>query len=302
IDVSDTNELEVNLDVDLTGAGLTGKLAFLQLDADTNVDADGNTLTGLGATFGVDVRNKNGGSRIAIADLGDIEIDIGVAAEANVDIGMELQLNSDLVPGADTVFPKIVGDFVLEWSIGDRDAGVLVGFDDIGDALADGLKLVEFQDVGIDLGTFISDFLSPIVEQVKQFTEPLQPLIDVLTAPIPVISDLAGEPYTLLDLAAATGYVDAGLIYAIADVISFINAIPDPAEVGSLILNFGDFTIYDAAGGVTDAFLGGAIDRSKVDKPNFNADDLKNSLNGISTSPGSSSETTKSFTNGLANG
>ncbi|MBL8385220.1 MAG: exo-alpha-sialidase, partial [Burkholderiales bacterium] len=302
IDVSDTNELEVNLDVDLTGAGLTGKLAFLQLDADTNVDGDGNPLTGLGATFGVDVRNGKGGSRLAIGDLGDIEIDIGVAAEANVDIGLELQLNSDLVPGADTVFPKIVGDFVLEWGIGDRDAGVLVGFDAIGDALADGLKLVEFQDVGIDLGTFISDFLSPIVEQVKQFTEPLQPLIDVLTAPIPVISDLAGEPYTLLDLAAATGYVDAGLIYAIADVISFINDIPDPADVGSVILNFGDFTIYDRAGGNTGAFSGGAFDRGAVDLPNLSADDLKDAINSIDAAPGSSAETSKSFTNGLANG
>ena len=300
IDVSDTNELEVNLDVDLTGAGLTGKLAFLQLDADTNVDAQGDPLTGLGVTFGVDVRNKNGGTRISFANLGDIEIDIGVAAEATVNIGMELQLNSDLVPGADTVFPKIVGDFVLEWSIGDRGAGVLVGFDAIGDAIQDGLKLVEFRDVGIDLGTFISDFLSPIVEQVKQFTEPLQPIIDVLTAPIPVISDLAGEPYTLLDLAAATGYVDAGLIYAIADVISFINSIPDPAEVGSLILPFGDFTVFDA----NDANPGwnGSIDRASVALPDIDLQDVRDALGGLNASPGSSSATTKSFTNGLANG
>jgi hypothetical protein len=169
-----------------------------------------------------------------------------------------------MVPGADTVFPKIVGDFVLEWRVGDRDAGALVGFDELGNAIEDGLKLVEFQDVGIDLGTFISDFLGPIVDQVNDFTAPLQPLIDVLTAPIPVISDLAGKPYTLLDLAAATGYVDAGLIYAIADIITLVNSIPDSSEVGSLILPFGDFTVFDIDGpaGLHNSIWDSDFDRS----------------------------------------
>ena len=54
--------------------------------------------------------------------------------EAVIDLGMDLQLNSDLVPGSGKVFPKIVGDFYLEFGIGDRDAGILVGFDEIGNA------------------------------------------------------------------------------------------------------------------------------------------------------------------------
>ena len=34
--------------------------------------------------------------------------------------------------------------------------GVLVGFDEIGNAIQDGLKLVEFRDVGVDLGSTVS--------------------------------------------------------------------------------------------------------------------------------------------------
>ena len=71
----------------------------------------------------------------------------------------------------------------------------------------------------------------------------------MLTAPIPVISDLAGEPITLIDIAGMFGEIDVGLIYAIADIITLVNSIPDPSEVGSLIIPFGDFTIYDASGG-----------------------------------------------------
>ena len=299
IDVSDTNELEVNLDVTLPGAGLTGKLAFLQLDADNN----GNTH--LGATLGVDIRNRTTPSDnlIGIAELGNIGIDVGIAAEAIVDLGLELKLNSDLVPGSGKVFPKIVGDFYLEWSIGNRAAGTLISFDAIGDAIGDGLKVVEFRDVGLDLGSFISDFLSPIVAEVKKFTEPFQPVIDVVTAPIPVISDLAGQPITLVDLAALTGYVDADLIYAIADLITLINSIPDPIAAGSLILPFGDFTVYNVSTGTTPHLWESNFDqadRDAITLPDIDADDIAAALDGLADGAPASSHETAEFTNGLA--
>ena len=46
-------------------------------------------------------------------------------------------------------------------------------------------------------------------------------------------------------IAATYGDFDAGLIYAIADVVSLINRIPDPDESGALLINFGSFTVYD---------------------------------------------------------
>ncbi len=302
LDIADVNELELNLDVTLPGAGLTGRLAFLQLDADDNGD------THLGVTLGVDIRNGRtpADTHLGFAQLGDISVDIGIAAEAIVDLGLELQLNSDLVPGADTVFPKIVGDFYLDWSIGNRSEGTLVGLGGLGNAIEAGLHLVEFRDIGLDLGTFISDFLSPIVQEVQKVTEPLQPVIDVITAPIPVISDLAGSPISLIDIAGMTGYVNADLIYAIADVISLVNSIPDPADVGSLIIPFGSFTVFDDAS-ATAGFQPALWDpgfnpREEIDvagrTPAF---DFSSALSGIDTSGGGSqAETTKSFSNGFA--
>ena len=301
IDVSDTNELELNVDVTLPGAGLTGRLAFLQLEADDKGD------THLGATFGVDVKNRVHPSetKLGFANLGDIGIDVGIAAEAVVDLGLQLKLNSDLVgEDASKVFPKIVGDFFLDWHIGDRAAGTLVPLTDIGNAIQEGLHLVEFRDVGVDLGSFISDFLGPVVHQIQEITQPIQPLVDVLTAPIPVISDLAGKPITLIDIAGMTGYVQPDLIYAIADVITLVNSIPDPSEVGSLIIPFGDFVVYDSEGGsgyqpaLWDAGFNSSQDIDVASRtPSF---DFSSALSGLDTGGDAHSETTKSFSNGFA--
>ena len=95
--------------------------------------------------------------------------------------------------------------------------------------------------MSLDLGSFISDFIDPVLGTVREVTEPLQPIIDFLTTPLPVISDL-GPDMTVLDMAELTGKVDTGFIESIADLITFVNAIPLDAE--TVLLNFGNFTIY----------------------------------------------------------
>jgi hypothetical protein len=190
----------------------------------------------------VDVRNRNNAAdtQLGFAELGSIGLQVGGAAEAIADLGLSLQLNSDLVPGATTVFPKIVGDFFFQWSIGNRAAGSLVPLSGIDNAIQSGLKLVAFRDVGLDLGTFISDFLGPIIGQVQDVTEPIQPLIDVLTAPIPVISDLAGSPITLIDI-AGHGRGQPGSDSP-SPISSRCQQHPTPRR-STLIIPFGDFVV-----------------------------------------------------------
>ncbi|HXW10644.1 MAG TPA: hypothetical protein VD737_08520, partial [Steroidobacteraceae bacterium] len=306
IDTSDLNEFEVEAEVTLPDAGLTGRLLFLQLDADNN----GNT--GLGATFGVDIFREGGGDPlIGIADLGSLGIDIGVAAHANIDLGLELKLNSELVPNSiSKVFPKIVGDFVLDFEIGDftdPENPVLVGFDEIGNAFEEGLKRVAFENVGLDLGSFISDFLGPVVDEVQKFTGPIQPIIDVVTAPIPVVSDLAGQPITLVDLAGMTGFVNPDLIYAIADVITLVNSIPDiDPEAPALILPFGNFTIYDTSSPDPSLQLSlwdpdfDQTDRNQITRPSFDPDYIAGQLDNLSNTAPPQNQQAASFTNGLA--
>lgn len=253
LDISDDSELEVGLDVTLPDFGLTGELAFLQLDGRGNKNAAGEDISHFSARFGIDVNNQNAATdeRLAFSELGSIGLEPGIAGEAVVDLGFELKLNSELAPGVAGVFPKVVTDFFLDWSIdGDEDAAglQLKPFSELeGESALNlvkgGLSLVEFQDVSLDLGSFISDFIDPVLGTVREVTEPLQPIIDFLTAPLPVISDL-GPDLTILDLAEMTGKVDTGFIESVAGLITFVNAIPLDAE--TVLLNFGDFTIYDS--------------------------------------------------------
>ena len=89
--------------------------------------------------------------------------------------------------------------------------------------------------------------------------EPCQPIVDFLTTPIPVISDLAGE-ITFLDIASLFGNVDPRFIEVISDIIELVNSIP--AEADELLINFGDFVTVlvesgdVSAGGSGSVFVG----------------------------------------------
>jgi hypothetical protein len=175
-----------------TGSTLTGKLAFLQLDinaVDTNFfgspDAD---PTGIRADFTVDIFNGDNpaDNRLSLFELGSLSAAIGLTAEAKVNFDLQLGLNEDLLP--DTIsaaIPKVGAQFHLDWSVGGPIQSL--GLDN----LANGLKLMEFTNVGIDLGSFLTDTVGPIVAKIQEITEPLQPIFDIVTARIPVLSDLS---------------------------------------------------------------------------------------------------------------
>ncbi|MDT8424115.1 MAG: calcium-binding protein, partial [Desulfuromonadales bacterium] len=255
LDIGDNNELFANVDITLPSS-FTGKLAFLQLRAeDYEVYSNHDGTTNLAMAFAVDIGNKSDASdqKLAMSEFGNIDFDAGIAAEAVAELMLYLEVNaSDLGLPADTAagIPKVQSEFVLDWGIGSYNSSspedsTFVSVTDIGNAIQDGLHYVGFSHVSLDAGSFLSDVLGPIVSEVKKITEPVQPFIEVITTPIPILSDL-GPPITLLDIAAAYGDVDPGLIYSIADIISLVNRIPDPDDVGALLIDFGDFVIFDS--------------------------------------------------------
>ena len=56
-------------------------------------------------------------------------------------------------------------------------------------------------DIGLDMGTFVSNFLTPVARKVQEVVAPIQPVIDLLTTSIPGLDQIFGRPYSLLDLA-----------------------------------------------------------------------------------------------------
>ena len=306
IDISDDSELQINAEVTLPGAALTGRLAFLQLRAE-----DDGTRLGLG--FALDIQNRldPDDERLTLGEIFSLGLDVLVAAEAEVNLDLSLGLNDDLFPGVAAVFPEIVADFQLIWRLGDSE----FDFDEsdgrdhvfwgdepgeewgsLGNAILTGLERVAFENVSLDLGSFLTDVLAPIVGEVQKVTKPIQPIIEILTTPIPVISDLAG-PTTLLDLAAAfsKGKFDVGLIKAVADIITLVNSIPIPEEGEDLLINFGDFVILDKNAGTNTGLdlTDKNLDLSHIQKPTANFNQA------LASKPPSAS---KSFTQKLNSG
>ncbi len=150
-----------------------------------------------------------------------------VSADATTDLRYKLTTSTTL-PGLDAedfpeVFPTIEADFLLFWEFDVDSQG---GFElDVNDPKAFG-----FRDVSVDLGAFVNDFVGETLGEVRRFTEPFQPVIDTISAPIPGLSDLAESvglpPITMLELfEAADG--DLEFIRRVVAVVQLLNDLDD---------------------------------------------------------------------------
>ncbi|MBD2360610.1 DUF4347 domain-containing protein [Anabaena minutissima FACHB-250] len=311
-DFGDT-ELQVTLDVDVAdGSTLTGSLGFLQLviaesnAADPGLENEGRG-TYLHGEFGVDI--TNGGTndtKLSFSELGNIKAVVELSAEAEVNLELTAKFNPEIIPDAiAALLPEISGRFILDWETGDIFAD---NFD-----FATSLSLLGFRDVSVNMGSFINEFLKPFVEKIAEVTEPLQPIIDIITAPIPVISDLAGQPISLVDIAGMTGYVEPAMIYAIADIISLVNKIGG-GNYGNFGLPLGDFLLIDSASGNSNYLTGSQLltpgyqlaSDSKFNPDNI-SDFLNDTLGGLGSfgdllNSGSGDTNSKDLVSGLASG
>ncbi len=222
----------INLSVTLMEK-LTGELLFLQLDIEnrdvTMEDPDKSSLV---AFFIVDVESSGGNDRLSFSKIPSMDLNFSFGVEVDVDLNLTLG-----IAGGGGKWPSIVSEFYLRWGLGD---GVNNGSSDPLENHS-AIPWISFNNVGLNLGSFFSDFLGPIIEEVQRVTEPLEDLIDILISPIPVISDLAGDDISLLDIAGKFGFVDPGFIEALADLITLINSIP--TDAGDIIIYFGNFSV-----------------------------------------------------------
>ncbi len=184
--------------------------------------------------FTVDLVDPSGEGRLSLAEMLAVEefsdvVDITADARADVD----LHLLADF--GASAAFPAIRTDLSLDWQY-DLDAGA-------------SSPEVSFENVELNLGDFFRQFAAQSLDQVQQTLEPVQPIIDTLRTPVPVISDLMGGDVNFLELARMFGgkFAQAArFINAAATVVDTIQAIPD---LGSETwVSFGDANFNLATG------------------------------------------------------
>lgn len=250
----DTNlghpELEVSFEIAVPGLNATGDLLFLQIkvgDEDDGKDANGNVrkTTSFIGEFSVDLVDPNGDGRLSFAEMSGGGFDVGDLFVVTLDAKAEVHLDLEVSFADDARFPRILIEFDLVWCWVPTDAEGSKGDLDFG-----------FHNLQIDLGQFISQFIIPILDEIQAVTAPLEPIIDILTARLPIFSDLAGETMTLLDLAELAGLLKPGTVEFI-DSLGTIAGLINQFSVfngKTILINVGGFDLKEDPFGNIDPF------------------------------------------------
>ena len=227
-------------------ATMKAQLAFLDIDVKKN-----GTAPLFAGAFLVDLKSRDAsetaGSVLTIADIagGDAASLFGISLTAKVKADWLVKAS------VDSVLPGVQANFVLGWEFTNKDLENL------------GAPTIEFKEVAIDAGGFLSNLLGPVLKKVKSVTGPLQPVIDTLYAPIPVLSDLSrlagGGDVSLITLAKTFNTLAGGpkldFVDKIAALTTLINNLPDcgggPGDPSCLI-PIGSFTVSGAKALTTD--------------------------------------------------
>ena len=143
------------------------------------------------------------------------------------------------VGGDDAGLPSIRADIGVNWDAASGSIGDVIA------SLAE--PTIALSNVGLDLGSFISDVVAPVLEPINEFLDPLRPVLEALTTPIPVLSDIAGETtFTdIIGLFGEGGETVGTFIDAAADIARLIDL---PIVNGQIFLPLGDFAFDPQTG------------------------------------------------------
>ena len=223
-------EFQVGVAINVPSS-IQAQLAFLNVDmANQNPTTSDPTFAGkplFKGVFSIDL--KNGASAQDCSDAScnaDDSQFIDLAGLQNATdlsdfivpkLSVEAALDWVLHADVSSALPGIGAEFKLHWAWTSADPG--------GSVLPD---VLEFDNVTIDPGSFVNGVLGKLFAQVASALKPLQPVIDTIQAPIPVLSDLSkavgGSDVTIASLAEDFSTLAGGPdIQPFLDVLTNIN-------------------------------------------------------------------------------
>src|SRR6185436_19525678 len=167
-------EFGITLDITLPQLTFTGNLAFLRLTT-----TDDNSLFHAG--FGLDFKDgPDADSKLSLpSELGSLGLDASITGQA------DLKLHGVVSFQGNPVFPSLSADFHMGW-------GFSASTVDPGNALAGfgNNPVVEFNNAKLNLGSWFSDFVSPVAAKVREVLKPVKPVLDVFKTRMPLLSDI----------------------------------------------------------------------------------------------------------------
>ncbi|MCX6399965.1 MAG: calcium-binding protein [Propionibacteriales bacterium] len=252
INTSKENEFAVGANLQLVGSGneetadLQAQLAIINVDVKKR--ADKPEFVGL---FGIDIIGSDGD--LTLAEIARVR----VADAIKVSIKAKVDINWHLKATVDAAMPGVSTDFRLTWGW-----GVSAGGPPVKPSNTDNL-VIRFNNVTLNAGDFFGKALKPYLTQIVDAAKPLQPILDTIFTPMPVISDLSkaagGKEVTIASLAETFNTLPGG-----AKLKPFLNALK---TVRSLLadvkcveddcgVNIGSFNLLPERTATTNATAG----------------------------------------------
>jgi len=176
--------------------------------------------------------------------------------------------------GADSPFPSISSDFSLGWHFSDLS----------GDGPGD-VPQVSFDNVQLQPRRILQPLRQADPGEIQAVTEPIQPVIDFLNSPVPMISQLLGKSITWIDIAkdfnALLGDLGielpnfrSGISYIVAadQIINLVNNVPNLGD--DVFFKLGSFDLGNIdVRGLTD------LDARLAERHRHAPDDIDTQLN-----------------------
>ncbi|WP_432944824.1 calcium-binding protein [Kribbella sp. CA-253562] len=241
--------------------------------------------------------DENAG-KVKFSELGDAADLFGVSLAGAFDLDLDLEAQ------VDSAFPGVRANFELQWTF-DNNAPD-----------KSGAPYIAFKDVGISAGSFFEGLLGDAVKEIKRVTGPLQPVVDTLYAPIPVLSDLSrmagGDDVTLMTLAKSFSTLTDGpqleFVDKIKAVIEFINRLPGCSDaVNDCYVPLGSFELsgqkaLDTSNSPTtaDSMYSKVLDKDGGELTEADGDAVKAALNDKNETGGPDAKDVFGTGNGLA--
>lgn len=171
--------------------------------------------TSIPLNFAITLKDANSDGKLRLAELGSDVLDATLTGNTRLSV----RLLSSVPPAA--MLPQVGTDLRVQWNF----TGAAVNPSDNNSAF--GSPPAIYLDYNrINLHSFFHSFAKRALQQIDTVTEPLQPVIDVLTAVIPLLSDLGSSDVTLLDLLGVPEHTVAAIagLGALANLASYANS------------------------------------------------------------------------------